>query len=348
MNVMSNENQPQAPTARPSDGRETAPAPRAGAATAILLVTGPSGAGRSTAIRSMEDAGFEAVDNLPMNLVPRMLDGTRAVDRPIALGVDVRTREFSVPGLLSLLDALRDRAQGRVELLYLDCMPHVLARRFSETRRRHPMAPGEDVETGIVRERALLAPLVELMHEIDGVVIDTTDLTPHELRARVQERFARAEPELSVSVQSFSYKHGLPPTLDMAFDVRFLRNPHWAPRLRPLTGRDAEVASYVAADANHDAFHGRVRDLLLSLLPAYRGERRAHLAIGFGCTGGRHRSVAVAESMAAALAEAGWRVSIRHRDLERLAPPGQREGPSAEGGGVAPGDGRSGIEGTVG
>jgi UPF0042 nucleotide-binding protein len=340
---MSTENDP----ANKTGGGPDAVPPRS-AVPGVLIVTGPSGAGRSTAIRAMEDADFEAVDNLPLPLVPHLLEDGRGDGRPLALGIDVRTRDFTVEGALALLDELERGPRGPAEVLYLDCAPEVLARRFSETRRRHPLAPEGDVETGIALERALLAPLADRMAEIAGGVIDTTDLTPHDLRARVQARFAPGGADLAVSVQSFSYKRGLPAALDMAFDVRFLRNPHWETELRPLTGLDPAVASHVRGDPNHDAFHDRVRDLILSVLPAYRAERRAHLAIGFGCTGGRHRSVAVAEGMAAALAEAGWGVSIRHRDLDRQVRKGRDGGASSGDAGAPPGRGRARIEGTMG
>jgi UPF0042 nucleotide-binding protein len=296
----------------------------------------------------MEDAGFEAVDNLPLGLVPRLLDEGSA--RPLALGIDVRNREFSVEGTLALLDALRGDPDRPVALLYLDCAAEVLARRFSETRRRHPMAPDEDVETGIARERALLAPLAEQAGELADAVIDTTDLSPHELKARLTARFGPGDAHgLAISIQSYSYKGGLPASLDLAFDMRFLRNPHWVPALRPLTGQDAAVAAHIRGDPAWGPAWDRLRALLATLLPAYRAEGRAHLAVGFGCTGGRHRSVAMAEAMAAALAEDGWRVSIRHRELAGGArPPTPRPAPSAGEGGQPGAPRRPGIEGAAG
>ena len=277
----------------------------------LVLVTGPSGAGRSTAIHALEDAGFEAIDNMPLSLVSRLLDG--GPTGPVALGVDVRNRDFSVDGALALMDALRRDPMRSVRTLYLDCAPATLVARFSETRRRHPLTPGGDIETGVLRERALLAPLMDRA----DILIDTTALTVHDLKREVLRHLGGDGGGLSLTVQSFSYKRGMPRGLDMAFDVRFLRNPHWVDALRPLTGRDPSVAAHIATDSGFAPFYDRVRDLVVETLPAYRREGRAHLAIGFGCTGGRHRSVCIAEMLARDLAAAGWRVSIRHRELDR-------------------------------
>jgi UPF0042 nucleotide-binding protein len=190
----------------------------------------------------------------------------------------------------------------------------VLIRRFSETRRRHPLAPAESPAEGIEREIDLLAPI----RNRADVLIDTSDLTPHDLRAEIAQWFGETGAgRLAVSVQSFSYKRGTPRGLDMVFDCRFLANPYWVPALRPLDGRDGPVAEHVAADPRFAEFFERVCGLAEFLLPAYVEEGKAHLAIGFGCTGGQHRSVVVAEQLAARLAEAGWQVSKRHRELER-------------------------------
>ncbi|MEM7488995.1 MAG: RNase adapter RapZ [Pseudomonadota bacterium] len=278
----------------------------------LLLVTGPSGAGRTTAIHVLEDAGWEVIDNFPMSLLGSLLDGS---DRPLALGLDVRNRDFSVDGVLDLVTALKGDSQVVLRLLYLDCAPATLVTRFSETRRRHPLAPVEDAAVGIERELDLLAPLANRA----DVVIDTTTLTVHDLRDEVLRWFGPTSHRMALSVQSFSYKRGLPQGLDLAFDVRFLANPHWVPELRAGTGRDADVRAHVTADPAFAPFYDKLADLILSLLPAYRDEGRAHLTIGIGCTGGRHRSVTVAEMLTATLAEAGWQVSSRHRELDRRA-----------------------------
>lgn len=281
----------------------------------LVFVTGPSGAGRSTAIDALEDLGFEAIDNLPLSLVGRLLSGP-PLGRPLALGIDVRNREFSTVGLLEVLERSISEYGYDAELLFLDSSTDVLLRRFSETRRRHPLEPQGLITRGVERERDLL---VALKTRAD-VLIDTSELSPHELKEEL-ERIYRVEgaPRLAVSVQSFSYKRGLPRGVDMVFDGRFLRNPHWDASLRPLTGLDAKVQDYVAKDARFDGFFAQVSALTLSLLPAYRDEGKAHFAIGFGCTGGRHRSVTLTERLAKVLADAGWQVSIRHRELERGA-----------------------------
>lgn len=279
----------------------------------LLLVTGPSGAGRTTAINALEDLGHEVIDNLPLSLVPRLIEGP-PLDRPIALGLDVRNRDFNATALIELIDQLTRDAGVMLEVLYLDCARDELIRRYSETRRRHPLAPDETPAMGIAREIDLLAPVrVRADH-----LIDTTEMSPHDLKAEIALWFNRAAPtRLAVSVQSFSYKRGVPRGVDMIFDCRFLANPHWVPALRDLDGRDAAVVAHVSADPRFKPFMEKLTDLLLFLLPAQVDEGKAHLAIGFGCTGGQHRSVAVAEILGNALAEAGWAVSKRHRELER-------------------------------
>lgn len=279
----------------------------------LILVTGPSGAGRSTAIHALEDLGYEAIDNLPLSLIPSLTGGP-TIGHPIALGIDVRNRDFSATALIELIDTLTRDPRVGLELLYLDCAPNTLIRRFSQTKRRHPLASGETPTEGITREIDLLAPIrVRADH-----LIDTTEMSPHDLKAEIQTWFSQgAAAPMAVSVQSFSYKRGLPRGLDMVFDCRFLRNPYWNPDLRQKDGRDPQVAAHVGDDPRFDDFITRVSGLLLMLLPAHLAEGKAHLAIGFGCTGGQHRSVAVAEKMGKVLADAGWPVSKRHRELER-------------------------------
>lgn len=290
------------------------PAPT-GASHRIVLVTGPSGAGRSTAVRALEDLGFEAIDNLPLSFLPRLAKGP-PLERPLALGLDVRNRDFGAGAILKAQGRLAAVAGGPVEILFLDCSDEVLLRRYSETRRPHPLMPEGSPASGIAAERALLGPV----RERADVLIDTSALTPHELRAQVDRWFAPPGGRLlTVTVESFSYKRGLPPELDLVFDCRFLRNPHWEEELRPLDGRDPAVAAYVAEDPRYAEFFDRVRGLLGMMLPACRDEGKAHLAVGLGCTGGQHRSVTIAERLAQTLAEDGWRVSKRHRELERRA-----------------------------
>jgi UPF0042 nucleotide-binding protein len=280
-----------------------------------VLVTGPSGAGRTTAIHALEDMGFEAIDNLPLSLLPRLLDGP-APERPMTLGVDTRNREFSAQGLIDAVDRLGALSDGRMQVLYVDCHPDVLVRRFSETRRRHPLAPAETALLGISRELDLLRPI----RARADILIDTSELSPHDLREEMERLFApHGATRLSVSVQSFSYKRGLPRGVDMVLDCRFLRNPYWDADLRGLDGRDPRVGAYIAQDPRFAAFDAQLTAMIDLLLPAYEDEGKSYLSIALGCTGGQHRSVAMAESLAATLAKAGWQVSTRHRELERRA-----------------------------
>ncbi|MDZ4136142.1 MAG: RNase adapter RapZ, partial [Paracoccaceae bacterium] len=249
----------------------------------IVLVTGPSGAGRTTAINALEDMGYEVIDNLPLSLVPRLIEGEK-LGRPMALGLDVRNRDFNATALIELIDRLTRDPRVTPEVIYLDCAPTELIRRYSQTRRRHPLAPDDTPAIGIEREIDLLAPVkVRADH-----LIDTTELSPHDLKAEIGRWFERTPAtRLAVSVQSFSYKRGVPRGVDMIFDCRFLRNPHWVAALRTMDGRDPEVVAHIETDPRFAPFLDKVTDLVLFLLPAQLDEGKAHLAIGFGCTGGQ-------------------------------------------------------------
>ena len=276
----------------------------------LLFLTGLSGAGRSTAINALEDLGFETIENLPLSLIPRLLDGPPP-ERPLALGMAPPTRGFTPDAVLELMD--RYSARQPTDLIYFDCRPEVLVRRYSETRRRHPFAPADSPLDGITREAELMIPV----RERSDFLIDTSEMSIHDLRAEMDRLFGGSEASrLAVSVQSFSYKKGLPRGLDLVFDCRFLRNPYWDDTLRSKDGRDGDVAAYIQQDDRYTPFMERVRDLVELVLPAHVEEGKRHLAIGFGCTGGRHRSVCVTQALSAALAEAGWQVSIRHRELD--------------------------------
>lgn len=278
----------------------------------IVLVTGPSGAGRSSALNVLEDAGFEAIDNLPLRLLPALLDD-QPQPRLVALGIDARNRDFSTDGVLELVEELSEHPDMIVELLYLDCSDDALLRRFSETRRRHPLAPQDRPANGIRREKDLLGPI----RARANVLIDTTGLNVHQMREEVERWFAPdGQHQLSVSVQSFSYKRGLPRSVDIVHDCRFLRNPYWEPALRNLNGTQKEISDYVGKDPLFVKFAKKVQELSEMLLPAFRDEGKSHISIAFGCTGGQHRSVTLAEHHALRLAEQGWRVSIRHRELD--------------------------------
>ena len=287
----------------------------------VVLVTGLSGAGRSTALNALEDLGYEVIDNLPLELVEWVLAAERKT--PIALGIDIRTRNFAVGPFLELFDRLRRDRRRRVELLFLTCDEDVLARRFSETRRRHPLAQDRPLIDGLVAERRLVMPLRARAEPL----IDTTALSPGELRRILDGHFRQdAQPGMSIVVVSFSYKLGVPRAADLVIDARFLKNPYYDPELRPLTGKDARVAAHVRSDPDYEAFYGRLKEMLLPLVPRYAGEGKSYLTLAFGCTGGRHRSVALAEAVAQELQSQGYSVTLAHRDLERAkiedAPPG--------------------------
>jgi RNase adapter protein RapZ len=283
----------------------------------IVLVTGMAGAGRTTALKSLEDMGFEAVDNLPLTLLDHMVRSGERLGHPLAIGIDCRSRAFDPVGLQRLLEATPRSDEVELRLLFLDCDDEILRRRFTETRRRHPLAGDRPVTDGIGRERHLIAPL----REHADLVIDTSQLTPGDLRRLLGGHFQVAGGDrLTLSVLSFAYRYGLPREADLVFDVRFLANPHYVEALRPRTGLDPEVRRYVEADANYPLLLERLDALLRPLLPCFKREGKSYLTIAFGCTGGRHRSIVVAESFAARLREGGWSVVIHHRDTPEANP----------------------------
>ncbi|OAN50262.1 RNase adaptor protein RapZ [Paramagnetospirillum marisnigri] len=279
----------------------------------VVIVTGMSGAGKTLALKALEDLGWEAVDNLPLSLVGSLVRPGDGVPRPLAIGVDIRTRDFGVEPLLAAIDRLMAESGIDVSLLFLDCDDDVLCRRFTETRRRHPLAMDRPLLDGIHHERALVSPL----RARADVMIDTTNQPPAEFKRALANRFGLdADRRLVVFVTSFAYRNGLPREADLVLDVRFLANPHYVPELRPLTGRDPAVAEHVAADPAFTGFLNSVTGLLEPLLPRFAAEGKSYLTIAFGCTGGRHRSVAIAERIAGWLREHGSRVELRHRELD--------------------------------
>ncbi len=281
----------------------------------ILLVTGMSGAGKSTALKSLEDMGWETVDNLPLLLLDRLLvtklpEGA-SDDRPLAVGIDSRTRGFDATAIVDRIKAMRERGDD-IATVFLDCGGSELERRYSETRRRHPLALDRPASDGIARERELLAPLRRWADH----VIDTTSSTSNDLRLEMRTRFG--EPLSSaptLSVMSFGFARGVPRNADLVFDMRFLRNPHWDDMLRPKSGLDQAVADYIAADPAYEDALSRIEDLLLLLLPRYDAEGKAYVTIAFGCTGGRHRSVHITERVGERLRSAGFSPTVSHRDL---------------------------------
>lgn len=280
-----------------------------------LVVTGLSGSGKSTALRVLEDLGFYCVDNLPVALLPKFIElwhGAKDEVRRVALGIDVRERHF-LGAFPHVFDELR-AAGIALEVLYFDASDDVLVRRFSETRRPHPAASGGAVADGIRNEREALRGL----REVADRVIDTSAFTVHELRSALRELLHHAEPgALTVSLVSFGYKYGLPSDADLAFDCRFLPNPFFVEDLRPRTGIDPAVATYVLQTADAQELVRRIDELLAFTLPRYVQEGKSYLTVAIGCTGGRHRSVALVEELRRRLEAAGRSVLVRHRDVER-------------------------------
>ena len=288
----------------------------------LLLVTGMSGAGKSTALNVLEDIGYEVVDNLPLSLLSDLVrprdsadrDGVAVFNRPLALCIDVRTRQFDLEHFEHDIAPLLDRTDLDVTLLFLDCDDEALRRRFTETRRPHPLAVDRPVIDGIRRERERL----DWLKRRADLTVNTTDLEIRDLRRLLAGHFSHPKArELSIFVMSFSYPRGLPADADLLFDVRFLSNPHYQENLRSLSGLDLAVGRHIEADSVFSAFFANLKDMLVTLLPAYEREGKSYLTIALGCTGGRHRSVFVAERVVQLMREFGRQVGVRHRDLEK-------------------------------
>ena len=282
----------------------------------VVLVSGMSGAGRSTGLKVLEDLGYEAIDNLPLSLLSRLLhprgEGGLDPGRPLAVDVDIRSRGFHAANFVERLVALTARGDLDLRLVFFDCDDEVLSRRFTATRRRHPLAEDRPLSDGIRLEREMLI----VLRQRADLVIDTSQLALPELRALLRGHFAfEGGPRMTVSLMSFSYAQGIPREADIVFDVRFLANPHYDDRLRQLSGLNAAVGAYIEADSAFAAFFGSLSGLLLSLLPHYVREGKTYLTIAFGCTGGRHRSVFIAERFAALMRQRGQAATLRHRDL---------------------------------
>ena len=282
----------------------------------ILLVTGLLGAGKTTALKVLEDLGWETIDNFPVRLLDRLLatkpSGGEDQAAPLAIGFDSRTRGFNPRAIIDQVKRLTARGDLEVTTLFLDCGGAELERRYNETRRRHPMAQDRPVAQGIAAERELLDPL----RRWADVVISTTDFSANQLQQAIRERFAPvSDVGTTITIHSFGFARGTPPLADLVFDMRFLDNPHWVDKLRPLTGQDAAVARHIRNDPAWEAAFTQIRDLLLHLLPRYAAQGKAYVNIAFGCTGGRHRSVFMAEEIAKALRSAGFAPTLLHRNL---------------------------------
>lgn len=283
----------------------------------FVLITGMSGAGRVTALHALEDFGYVAVDNMPLPLLGDLMRSTAGspheMAAPLAFGVDTRTFGFDARDLARRVQELRQRPELAMQLVYLDCDTETLLRRYTESRRPHPLAPDRPLIDGISEERQMI---IRLRDSAD-LVIDTSLLTPHQFKQLLFGHFALGgKAGMRIAVMSFSFSRGLPREADLVFDVRFLRNPHYVPELKPLTGRDTAVAAYIETDPDYRGFLDRLEGMIGPLLPRFDAEGKSYLTIAVGCTGGRHRSVAVAERLAERLRAAGRSVSLSHRDVD--------------------------------
>lgn len=285
----------------------------------VVLVTGLSGAGKASVLRALEDLGFEAIDNPPLTFIEELVARSEpGSGRRIAVGVDARSRGFKAEDVMATLERLRANPALKPELIFAWADETVLLRRFTETRRRHPLSPGGRVSDGIAAEQLMTAAL----HDTADLVIDTSDLPLAGLRQLIERRYGtegstEPQPGLSITLMSFAFPAGLPREADMVLDARFLRNPHYDPLLKPRTGLDAAVGAYVEADDAFAEFFSRIEGLLGLLLPRFVQEGKKYMTIAVGCTGGRHRSVYIVEKLTKNLIRAGWRVTITHRELAR-------------------------------
>lgn len=278
-----------------------------------IIVTGLSGAGRTTSLKCLEDQGFEAVDNLPISLLPALLGGAETAAPLIAVGMDMRTRDFDAGKIADQIQAYLGRDDLKLETLFLDCDDETLAKRFTETRRRHPLAADRPVSDGIQLERAAMADVRAFADH----VIDTSKLSIPEFRTILFQTLGLEQSgQMAVNVQSFAYRNGLPREADLVFDVRFLKNPHYDLDLRPLDGTDKEIGDYITGDPDFTAFYDSLIVLLGTLLPRYASEGKSYLTIAFGCTGGRHRSVYLTETVSAWVRGQNFPVSVTHRDKD--------------------------------
>ncbi|MGA0392829.1 MAG: RNase adapter RapZ [Rhodospirillales bacterium] len=298
----------------------TQPAPPSEQSRRVLIVTGMSGAGKSTALKSLEDIGYETVDNIPLSLMVSLVSPMQSElpfqgeGAPLAIGVDIRTRDFDARSFINYWDDLLHHTDISVTVLFLDCDDEELNRRYTETRHRHPLAADRPVIDGIRHEREIVS---DLRRRADQV-IDTTQLTPRELNNLITGHFSLENRQrLSVFVTSFSYRRGIPREADLVFDVRFLRNPHYETELKELTGLDVAVGAYIREDNEFNEFIQNLTRLFEQLLPRYAAEGKSYLTIAIGCTGGKHRSVFVAEQLKLWLSEHHHKAQINHRDLNK-------------------------------
>ncbi|MGE0108498.1 MAG: RNase adapter RapZ [Bdellovibrionales bacterium] len=279
----------------------------------LIFVTGMSGAGLQSTLKAFEDMGYEAVDNLRLSMVEKLIEVAEDA-RALAIAIDTRNANFSVETLLALYGSYETSPLWDAKLLFLDCSDETLQQRFTGTRRRHPLAFDRPVTDGVQREREMLWRV----RDRSDHVIDTSALSIHDLRRLIGEHYRiDTESGLSIFITSFSYQRGLPREADLVFDVRFLRNPHWDLSLRPLTGQDPKIATFIKKDESYQLFMDNLEALILPLLSRYQQEGKSYLTIAIGCSGGRHRSVMIAEEITNILALAGYVVGLAHRDVDR-------------------------------
>lgn len=277
----------------------------------LVLITGMSGAGKGVALKTLEDSGFEAIDNLPLAYLRDIAESSARAGN-LAITLDIRSRDFAASTFIATINMLKRKRDMDVSLLFLDCDDEVLRRRYTETRRRHPLAQDRTVMDGISRERKL----IEKLRSAADMVLDTSETEAAALRAIISSHFASDERAFSLAVTSFSFKRGVPREADMVFDVRFLKNPYYVPELKELTGFAQAVGQYIETDEGYAGFMQRLQDFLLPLLPRYKQEGKHYLTIAIGCTGGRHRSVYIVERLGEILKKAGYDVQVRHRETK--------------------------------
>jgi RNase adapter protein RapZ len=278
----------------------------------VVLITGMSGAGKTVALKAMEDIGFEAIDNLPLYIIPLLTSSPESLMRPLAIGIDIRSRDFDANHFTAKTLPLIKQKNPNAQMLFLECDNEVLLHRFTETRRKHPISSERPIMDSIRTERAVM----NILKEQADLVLDTSDYSLNELRVWIKENFSGDKKEnFFVKINSFSYKKGLPRDSDLIFDVRFLKNPHYVQELKDLNGKDAKIAKYIKSDPAFPPIYDKLHDLILELLPKYLEEGKTYLTISIGCTGGKHRSVFVAETLRDDLKKKGYNVSLNHRDI---------------------------------
>jgi UPF0042 nucleotide-binding protein len=279
----------------------------------LILVIGQSGAGRTTVIHILDDQGFDTLDNVPVHLIPRVVP-RELVDKPLALGLDIRSKSFSLQNLMKEISNWKALSKSSVVILFLECSLDVLIKRFSLTRRPHPVPGENNLELSIKRELKLIAPL----REKADFVLDTSNTSPNELRLKLGSIFPLAKNRsINIMLQSFSFRNGSPSGVDMIFDCRFLKNPNWEDGLKDLNGTDVEVKDYLRKDESWESFNKSLIQMLLTIIPAFEKEGKSYLSIGLGCTGGQHRSVFVAEQLYKHLLDKSYDVKIIHTILQK-------------------------------